>query len=257
MTVTFPGRIAVVNRGEAAVRLIRAVRELNAEYDCDIKTIALHTDAERRAMFVRQADEAVTLRRTSAGIAYLDHAELERAAAGIQRRRGVGRLGFRRRGHRLRRAVRAPEAHVHRAAAGGDAHPGRQGRSQIAGRKGGRSARTVERWPRRDPRGRPPPRRGHRLPVDHQGPQWRWRPRYPQGVRPRRTRRRTGAHAGRGRAFVRGSGGVPRTPCHRCPPCRGSGHRRQLRQCLGAGSARLLHPTPKPEGDRRVQLPAY
>lgn len=30
-------------------------------------------------MFVREADEAVTLRRTSAGIAYLDHAELERA----------------------------------------------------------------------------------------------------------------------------------------------------------------------------------
>ena len=29
-------------------------------------------------MFVRQADEAVTLRRTS-GIVYLDHAELERA----------------------------------------------------------------------------------------------------------------------------------------------------------------------------------
>ena len=78
-TVTFPRRIAVVNRGEAAVRLIRAVRELNAEYGCGITTIALHTDAERRAMFVRQADEAVTLRSTSAGIAYLDHAELERA----------------------------------------------------------------------------------------------------------------------------------------------------------------------------------
>ena len=31
-TVTFPRRIAVVNSGEAAVRLIRAVRELNAEY---------------------------------------------------------------------------------------------------------------------------------------------------------------------------------------------------------------------------------
>jgi acetyl/propionyl-CoA carboxylase alpha subunit/acetyl-CoA carboxylase carboxyltransferase component len=78
-TVTFPRRIAVVNRGEAAVRLIRAVRELNAEYGCGITTIALHTDAERRAMFVRRADEAVTLRRTSTGIAYLDHAELERA----------------------------------------------------------------------------------------------------------------------------------------------------------------------------------
>ena len=69
----------MVNRGEAAVRLIRAVRELNAEYGCGITTIALHTDAERRAMFVRQADEAVTLRKTSAGIVYLDHAELERA----------------------------------------------------------------------------------------------------------------------------------------------------------------------------------
>jgi acetyl/propionyl-CoA carboxylase alpha subunit len=77
--VKFPQRIAVVNRGEAAVRLIRAVRELNAEYGCGIKTVALHTEAERRAMFVRQADEAVTLRSTSWGIAYLDHSALERA----------------------------------------------------------------------------------------------------------------------------------------------------------------------------------
>src|SRR6476620_4725874 len=46
--------------------------------DCDITTIALHTDAERRAMFVRQADESVVLRKTE-GIVYLDHAELERA----------------------------------------------------------------------------------------------------------------------------------------------------------------------------------
>ncbi|MGV9715363.1 ATP-binding protein [Rhodococcus sp. GA1] len=73
-------RIAVVNRGEAAVRLIRAVRELNSEHGYDIKTIALHTDAERRAMFVRQADEGVTLRpSTTAATPYLDHAELERA----------------------------------------------------------------------------------------------------------------------------------------------------------------------------------
>jgi acetyl/propionyl-CoA carboxylase alpha subunit/acetyl-CoA carboxylase carboxyltransferase component len=79
LAIQGPKRIAVVNRGEAAVRLIRAVRELNAEYGCGIRTIALHTDAERRAMFVRQADEAVTLRKTSAGIVYLDHAELERA----------------------------------------------------------------------------------------------------------------------------------------------------------------------------------
>jgi acetyl/propionyl-CoA carboxylase alpha subunit/acetyl-CoA carboxylase carboxyltransferase component len=73
-------RIAVVNRGEAAVRVIRAVRELNAEHDCGITIVALHTEAEQRAMFVRQADEGVTLRpSTTAATPYLDHAELERA----------------------------------------------------------------------------------------------------------------------------------------------------------------------------------
>ena len=73
-------RIAVVNRGEAAVRLIRAVRELNAEHNYGITTVAMHTEAERRAMFVRQADEAVCLRSGgSASSPYLDHGELERA----------------------------------------------------------------------------------------------------------------------------------------------------------------------------------
>ena len=54
-------RIAVVNRGEAAMRVINAVRELRVERDEDIRTIALHTAAERTAMFVREADEAVLL----------------------------------------------------------------------------------------------------------------------------------------------------------------------------------------------------
>jgi acetyl/propionyl-CoA carboxylase alpha subunit/acetyl-CoA carboxylase carboxyltransferase component len=72
-------RVAVVNRGEPAMRLIRAVRELNEEHGYGIKVIALHTQAERRALFVRAADEAVCLRDvTTAGGAYLDHAELER-----------------------------------------------------------------------------------------------------------------------------------------------------------------------------------
>ncbi|TXG92500.1 ATP-grasp domain-containing protein [Rhodococcus rhodnii] len=72
-------RIAVVNRGEAAVRLIRAVRELDAEHGYGIATIALHTEAERRAMFVRMADESVVLTKRSATNPYLDHDELIRA----------------------------------------------------------------------------------------------------------------------------------------------------------------------------------
>ncbi len=72
-------RIAVVNRGEPAVRLIRAVRELNEEHGYGIRVIALHTEDERHATFVRAADESVVLRDTGTGIPYLDHEELGRA----------------------------------------------------------------------------------------------------------------------------------------------------------------------------------
>ncbi len=53
-------RIAIVNRGESAMRLIHAVRDLNAEHPDrePLVTIALYTDGERSAMFAREADEA-------------------------------------------------------------------------------------------------------------------------------------------------------------------------------------------------------
>src|ERR1039458_7862950 len=79
-------RLAIVNRGEAAMRLIHAVRELGAAGERPIRTIALYTDPERGAMFVREADEAHRLgpaividedghRRSG----YLDFAALESA----------------------------------------------------------------------------------------------------------------------------------------------------------------------------------
>ncbi|MGI8873690.1 MAG: carboxyl transferase domain-containing protein [Egibacteraceae bacterium] len=76
-------RIAIVNRGEPAMRLIHAVRELEHERPQGLVTIALHTDAERGAMFVRQADEAVRIGpgpgETAGANPYLDHDELARA----------------------------------------------------------------------------------------------------------------------------------------------------------------------------------
>jgi len=81
-------RIAVVNRGEPAVRLINAVRELNAEGRPPLRVIAVYTVADRRATFVREADEAVLIGPADPGEAlsisgtaspYLDYAELERA----------------------------------------------------------------------------------------------------------------------------------------------------------------------------------
>jgi acetyl/propionyl-CoA carboxylase alpha subunit/acetyl-CoA carboxylase carboxyltransferase component len=72
-------RIAIVNRGEAAMRLIHAVREINAEATgLPIETIALYTDAERTATFVREADDSYGLGPASAR-PYLDYAILERA----------------------------------------------------------------------------------------------------------------------------------------------------------------------------------
>ncbi|MFP5022736.1 ATP-binding protein [Pseudonocardia phyllosphaerae] len=78
-------RIAIVNRGEPAMRLINAVREWNAEAgpDRQLRTIALHTAVDRRAMYVREADEAVLIGPDDpdhmGASPYLDYDELERA----------------------------------------------------------------------------------------------------------------------------------------------------------------------------------
>ena len=71
-------RIAVLNRGEAAMRLIHAVREINATGSQSIQMVALHTEGESHAMFVREADLAYDLGPASAR-PYLDLAVLERA----------------------------------------------------------------------------------------------------------------------------------------------------------------------------------
>ncbi|MCX6400863.1 MAG: fused acetyl/propionyl-CoA carboxylase subunit alpha/methylmalonyl-CoA decarboxylase subunit alpha [Propionibacteriales bacterium] len=75
-------RIAIVNRGEAAMRLIHAVRDLNARHTSGeaerIHTIALHTDVDSGATFVREADETYLLG-AAADRPYLDLTALETA----------------------------------------------------------------------------------------------------------------------------------------------------------------------------------
>ena len=73
-------RIAIVNRGESAMRLLHAVSELNAANPVEdhIQTVALHTTGEADAMFVREADLSHDLGPASLR-PYVDLAALERA----------------------------------------------------------------------------------------------------------------------------------------------------------------------------------
>ncbi len=74
-------RLAIVNRGEAAMRCVRAVKSLRAQEGGDLRCIALYTDVDRDAPFVRHADLSVRLEPggATAVSAYLDHEGLLRA----------------------------------------------------------------------------------------------------------------------------------------------------------------------------------
>ncbi|MGD0470854.1 MAG: biotin carboxylase N-terminal domain-containing protein [Terriglobales bacterium] len=82
-------RVAIVNRGEAAMRFIHATRDFNQEYGTSLRTIALFTEPDRRSMFVREADEAVCLgpaqvpdpNTQQPKSSYVDYGRVERALA--------------------------------------------------------------------------------------------------------------------------------------------------------------------------------
>ena len=248
-------RVAIVNRGEPAMRLIRAVRELNEQHRHGIRVIALHTEAERRALFVRAADESVCLREVStSGGPYLDHAELERALrasradavwvgwgfvaedpdfAELCERLGLVFIGpppeaMRRLGDKIEAKLLAEQIGVPvapwsggpvRTAEEAAEHADRIGYPVLIKARaggGGRGIRVVHS-------------------ADDLG-------------------RCAGANSGRGPPDVRQRGCVPRTTRRRRSPHRGAGHRRQPRHRVGTGSPRLLDPAAQPEAGRGVQL---
>jgi len=58
-------KVLVANRGEIAVRIIRACKELN------IRTVAIYSEADANSMHVQMADEAICIGPAPSNASYL------------------------------------------------------------------------------------------------------------------------------------------------------------------------------------------
>ncbi len=96
-------KVLIANRGEIAVRIIRALQELG------IATVAVYSELDRDALHVKRADEAYLLGAGPAAESYLNVEKILDVAKRVGRRGGPPRLRLPGRERRLRAgAARTP-----------------------------------------------------------------------------------------------------------------------------------------------------
>ena len=156
-------RILIANRGEIACRIIKTARRMG------IATVAVYSEADRDALHVEMADEAVADRAAAGGAKLSGHRQDRRGLQIDRRRSGASglRLSLRTRG--LRHRARRGRHRLHRAQSQSHRRHGRQDREQKG--RGRRQSFDRARPSRRD-RGRQAgrqDRRRDRLSGDDQG----------------------------------------------------------------------------------------
>ena len=244
-------KVLVANRGEIAIRVMRALKEMG------IASVGVYSEADRETPHVREADEAFLLGPAMPAESYLNDREDHRGGRSRRApRRSIPATASWPRTPPSRRALEeAGIVFIGPPAAAIEAM-GSKTRAREIMQEAGVPIVPGSTEPSPDVEAAREGRRGDRLPGRLQGRRRRRR----QGLsrRPDRRRARRGVRGRRprGREVLLRRPRLPRALPRGPAPRRGPGARRLARQRDPPRRARLLDPAPPPEADRGGARPA-